>query len=1054
MDDMDKILLKEEDIIKEENDTNDELNISNENNLVSIKVDLNKDFSYVTYQCEAFYKKINNSNKQNPYSLIEKILIENKSNIDYHDLKIIFESSNPIIDISDINISSLLNNSKIGITENIYMKIKAIDVYNISEAIPSVLTIKLTNKDGIISKINYDVMIHPMDECSDIAKNYQMISCYVTPNDYFVKKLIVEASIELNKITSDPNTCFYGYQSNDIDTVLDEMKAIYNALRKEKIVYSHLLLSYESFQRIRIPNEVLTKKTGTCLDLAILYCACLESIGLNPIIIFVDGHAFAGCFLEDNHFAEKECLDAAQIYNSSAETNMIIGLVECTLFTGIDSASFEQALSSARKRLELYHGSFSAIDVTSCHASIFRPIPTKIPDENNIFKVDEKEIEIEYIESKKHKKREIYVGSKEQENKFAYWSRKLLDLSTRNKLINMYLGDANPQILIDSSTSLINKALSIPSIHLIPINKRTEKNIYYDYNTKDPSLLLNANKNIYSIVTEDSEMIRLFRKASSAIEEKGSNILFISVGMVCFIPKNSKKSFLAPVFLIPIKGKQRKDQNGFEITFMSNDVSINTTLFEYLKVECDINFDELYSLGDMNGLENVDIDSVYNAIRAKNCDNCSISVDDEKAFLATFSFDNYIIWDDIRTRKEELLKNKIISSFVSNQAFSFENEENVKTFDEDNIPSDIAIPLGADSSQIEAILDCDRGESFVLDGPPGTGKSQTIVNMIVNSMYHNKKILFVAEKKAALSVVKERLDKINLGNFCLELHSNNSNKKDFLDQIDKALQYSHIKSPNELTNNSNELLKQRYTLNLLIEKIHKKVYLEPLYDCIVKYTELKDLGFNKINFLDNDEKLYQKFTDETRKDIDDILEKFKAITVKHGEYALNPFYSFDIKDFNFMEKNSLLELLNIHFDKTNDFVIEMKKIEELLPEDLRFSKLDEVTIKKIITIFNYLLKGNIIIKNILSKQMENTNNKNQMVINLGLENDRIYKEVCEYYNDNIFDYNVKESISKIENCTNKIKLFFVKNKIIKEIKKFIHLEKIKSKEIKVNRNNI
>ena len=64
------------------------------------------------------------------------------------------------------------------------------------------------------------------------------------------------------------------------------------------------------------------------------------------------------------------------------------------------------------------------------------------------------------------------------------------------------------------------------------------------------------------------------------------------------------------------------------------------------------------------------------------------------------------------------------------------------------------------------------GESFVLHGPPGTGKSQTITNMIANALYNGKSVLFVAEKMAALSVVQRRLEKIGLGPFCLEMHSN------------------------------------------------------------------------------------------------------------------------------------------------------------------------------------------------------------------------------------------------------------------------------------------
>jgi len=72
---------------------------------------------------------------------------------------------------------------------------------------------------------------------------------------------------------------------------------------------------------------------------------------------------------------------------------------------------------------------------------------------------------------------------------------------------------------------------------------------------------------------------------------------------------------------------------------------------------------------------------------------------------------------------------------------------------------------------------------MVIQGPPGTGKSQTIVNLIAEAMASNKRVLFVAEKKAALEVVKQRLDKINLGSACLELHSNKVKKKEVIDEL-------------------------------------------------------------------------------------------------------------------------------------------------------------------------------------------------------------------------------------------------------------------------------
>ena len=83
----------------------------------------------------------------------------------------------------------------------------------------------------------------------------------------------------------------------------------------------------------------------------------------------------------------------------------------------------------------------------------------------------------------------------------------------------------------------------------------------------------------------------------------------------------------------------------------------------------------------------------------------------------------------------------------------------------------------ADSSQFSAIVDVMSGRNVVIKGPPGTGKSQTITNIIASALHEGKKVLFVAEKMAALEVVKKRLDDAGLGDFVLELHSTKARRK-------------------------------------------------------------------------------------------------------------------------------------------------------------------------------------------------------------------------------------------------------------------------------------
>src|SRR5262249_38631809 len=105
-------------------------------------------------------------------------------------------------------------------------------------------------------------------------------------------------------------------------------------------------------------------------------------------------------------------------------------------------------------------------------------------------------------------------------------------------------------------------------------------------------------------------------------------------------------------------------------------------------------------------------------------------------------------------------------------------------------PEQTAQIVDADSSQLRAIVAVSKGHPLVLEGPPGTGKSQTITNLIAQVLSENKSVLFVAEKMAALQVVYRRLVESGLGEFCLELHASKANKRIVMHEIKAAIDAS------------------------------------------------------------------------------------------------------------------------------------------------------------------------------------------------------------------------------------------------------------------------
>lgn len=157
---------------------------------------------------------------------------------------------------------------------------------------------------------------------------------------------------------------------------------------------------------------------------------------------------------------------------------------------------------------------------------------------------------------------------------------------------------------------------------------------------------------------------------------------------------------------------------------------------------------------------------------------------EETAFITFFSFAKMRMYIDLDPAQWPegcgLLQNALVQQIL--EGGLTETEETgyggVEVTDDHPVAHDIPLVVEADSSQHTAILKTWEGRNLVVEGPPGTGKSQTITNIIAAALHQGKTVLFVSEKLAALEVVKRNLDGVGLGEFCLELHSHKTRKQE------------------------------------------------------------------------------------------------------------------------------------------------------------------------------------------------------------------------------------------------------------------------------------
>ncbi|MBO5071303.1 MAG: DUF4011 domain-containing protein, partial [Roseburia sp.] len=793
---------------------------------------------------------INFAMQQNYVPVIRNLVVNNESEetLTDLDLKITFDPE--FAKEYTYHIEEIAANQSVEISP-VKIQLKTEFLFSLTEKIVGTIQLELCSGTEKIYSYSDEVELLAFDQWSGLLFMPEIITAFVTPNHPKIAEIIRDASGVLKKWTGNPS--FTGYQTRNPNNVKLQMAAIYTAIQMQGIVYNNPPASYEVIgQRVRLPHIVLEQRQGTCLDLAVLYAACLEAVGLFPLLFFIKGHAFGGCWLEEETFADCVVDDVSSIEKRIVPGAEEVLLVECTDLVSGKNTEFDKAQKHGKDHLNILSNFQCVIDVQRSRGSGIRPIPLRLEQAYHSYKdvSEEAEEAREQVETQAPSMLDSSLLGKVAESnepvtKQKIWERKLLDFSLRNTLLNFRVTKNSFQLMAADLSELEDKLadgkdfriMEIPSEWTISLRDtkmfeiETEKDLIKSIATEE--FKSSRIRTFLDEVELDRNLKSLYRSAKMSMEENGTNTLFLALGFLRWFESDvSEKARYAPVVLVPVDIVRNVRNKGFVLRSRQEEAQVNITLLEYLRQDHGILISGLDPLPeDEHG---IDLPLVFQTIRQAVMGKKRWNIE-EMAFVGLFSFGQFVMWNDIRNRADELAKNKVVSSLM-NGAMNWEPEEQKVTAD--NLDTeisikDMAIPVSADSSQMVAIAAAAGGQSFVLHGPPGTGKSQTITNMIANALYQGKSVLFVAEKMAALNVVQKRLADIGLDPFCLELHSNKTNKSAVLAELNKTLEVGRIKSPEEYEKTAEKVQELRGKLNAIIEAIHcRQAYGSSLYEAI------------------------------------------------------------------------------------------------------------------------------------------------------------------------------------------------------------------------------
>ena len=803
--------------------------------------------------------RLNIAFHQNGVPVLGSIELRNTSAMDIVDLIVTVTSEPSFLVVVPFPIDRL----RAGETRTIPSVVTNLDpgiFLRLTEAVRASVTCTVTAWDREVGRAVAPCELMAPTEWTGMRYAPELLGAFVCPNDPAVDVILRNAAEKLRMARREP--ALAGYGSGGRPRVLECAEALWGALCDERIAYALPPASFElEGQKVRLPATVVGTKIGTCLDLTLLYAACLEQMGFHPLVVLLEGHALVGVWLEPTDIVTTT-IDEPQLLRKRIALDEL-RLIETTMLTvrpaGQAPVTFLEATAHGESsvRVDAPQGFEVALDVHRARIRRIRPLSLAGPSAT----VDGPVVEAGPAYSLGDRPElagRMAIGEGDAERpagRLERWKRRLLDLSMRNKLLNFKAGKGTIEFLCPDAGALEDRLAGGASLRLLP-----------DPGSGSPEKLAgvpvrpgetDANREpsgrgvaivadriamaadaltrdaVHTTLTTDeieARVLDLYRTVRTSMEETGANNLYLAIGFVSWTPRPTETrgamragTYRAPLLLVPVALERKGVRSGFTLRRHDEPATINPTFLEMLRQDFRVQIPELDSDLPVDG-SGLDVRGIWTMVRTYLKELSGFEVTEEVA-LSTFSFAKFLMWKQLGDQAEALLENPVVRHLVETRGSGLGDDSPLPEavgLDHRLGVADLKLPLVADSSQTAAIVAATEGRSFVLYGPPGTGKSQTISNLIAHLLSAGKTVLFVSQKATALEVVRRRLERAGLGPFCLEVHSAKAQKSAVLDQLRTAWEFqaNGVDEPWRLT--SETLQSTRDQLNAHVEVLHRR----------------------------------------------------------------------------------------------------------------------------------------------------------------------------------------------------------------------------------------
>jgi hypothetical protein len=715
----------------------------------------------------------------------------------------------------------------------------------LDEAERGYVVIELHDGEQLVGQVRNEVEFLAYDQMMMSLAFDESFAAFVLPRHPVVTETMLKVRQRLETTTGSGST--QGLQAGPV-RVLEVLEAIWAELLKLDIKYSNPPASFEGYgQKIRTPDVIIREKAATCLDSAVLVASFLAASGLDPFVVRIHGHAFAACWMREPHQQPRADGHLPHVISNLNEIENLFAQgallpIETTVLT--KRGTLKEALDGGAHHFHRGIETFKAlVDVDASFRAGVRSLPLRTNDGRLIVTSATTSSDDPDQEAPTTSQPESAPGEASHleaivaPRRIRRWLDALLDISRANSLINLKsieIGAGNQprsakgiripvqadllaaienavmaseEIRLTVTTKLTGAVLDDPtperlanlfaSTRMLPVidaaglvsTLQRDAQSLHEESDRQTGYLdalhgLFAGADAY-FTKETDRLFRSLKKAADDLEQQSaSNQLYLCIGTLVWQEPDSGALLRSPLYMVPVRlSGSAKTQFTVKID-EGAEITPNYCLLEKLRTELDLRIPEMEKpVLDDSG---IDVDHAISAIRQQlgSGRHADIRVE-ASATLAVLDFASFRTWKDLRDNWQSFIGNDVVRHLVEAPFKSFENAPQ-------EIEDDLLCPIACDESQLEAVRWAAEGRSFVLEGPPGTGKSQTIANLIAASMALGKRVLFVAEKQVALEVVSRRLAAIGLDPFCIVMHHESATPDGIREQLRKSLAFSGV----------------------------------------------------------------------------------------------------------------------------------------------------------------------------------------------------------------------------------------------------------------------